>query len=104
MGIEKGAKPKLHDDHYKEEVSSCMSNWNCSIHQLKAAGELVHHYGINHCYVDKFFQEYGNFWILKNLGSKHLFENVCPYDGAQFSEEILLVDHLTLDHYYDLIR
>ena len=102
--IEKSAKPKQHDDHYMEEVSSCMSNWNCSIHQLRAAGELVHHYGINHCYVDKFFLEYGNLWILKNRGSQHLFENVCPYDEETFEEERLLTDHLSLKHYYHLIR
>ena len=39
-------------------ISSCMSNWNCSINQLKASGDLVHQCGICQC-----FQKYANLWI-----------------------------------------
>ena len=67
--IEKEAQSKLSDPEYKavreESESQCMSNWNCSLHTLRASGDLVHHYGIYHGMVDKFFNEFGHLQILK---------------------------------------
>ena len=92
--IEKEAQSKLdvHGDHLKEDISSCMANWNCSIPKLKASGDLVHHYGIYHGLVDKYFKEFGYQWISRNLGSMFLVENKCPYDDLNFVNNAELVD------------
>ena len=105
--IEKEAKSKLADPEYKaireESKSQCMSNWNCSLHNLKASGDLVHHYGIYHGMVDRFFNEFGHLRISKLFGNEYFVNNKCPYEGLEFSESEDLVNHLTFDHYIDQI-
>ena len=63
----------------------------------------MHHYGIYHGLVDKYFQEFGHLWILRNGGSEYLVENKCPYDVLKFEENSELVDHLTFQHFLHLI-
>ena len=98
--IKKGAKPRamLSD----REKIACMSKTGCSMENLEARGELVHHYGIFHCLVDDYFQEHVMEWFGRKY--KHFFErNLCPYDDFQCDNEEGLLDHLVLNHYYNLI-
>jgi len=98
--IRKGAKPRpLLSD--REKVA-CMSKTGCSMESLESRGELVHHYGIFHCLVDDLFQEHVMEWFSNRY--KHHFEhNLCPYDDLRCENEEGLIDHLVLNHYFNLI-
>jgi hypothetical protein len=98
--IKKGAKPRAQLSD--REKIACMSKTSCSIDNLEERGELVHHYGIFHCLVDDYFQEHVMEWFGKKY--KHFFErNLCPYDDIQCENEDGLLDHLVLNHFYNLI-
>ena len=98
--IKKGAKPRAQLSD--REKIACMSKTGCSMENLEARGELVHHYGIFHCLVDDYFQEHAMEWFKINY--RHFFDrNLCPYDDLQCENEEGLLDHLVLNHYYNLI-
>ena len=98
--IKKGARPRAQLSD--REKIACMSKTGCSMENLEARGELVHHYGIFHCLVDDYFQEHVMDWFSRNY--KHFFDrNLCPYDDTQCENEEGLIDHLVLNHYYNLI-
>jgi len=98
--IRRGAQPRAMLS--EREKIACMSKTGCSMENLEARGELVHHYGIFHCLVDDYFQEHAMEWFAKKY--KHFFErNLCPYDDFRCENEEGLLDHLVMNHYFNLI-
>ena len=98
--IEKDAKPRAMLS--EREKSNCMSRTGCSVPVLSARGELVHHYGIFHCLIDDLFQEHG-MNRANDTYFHQLFTKQCPYQDFHFKDELDLLVHLSVGHYFNLI-
>ena len=98
--IEKEAKPRAMLS--EREKSNCMSKTGCSVPVLVARGELIHHFGIFHCLVDDLFQDFGFSWVQEKYTS-HFIKCLCPYEDKTYEDETAFLEHLTLDHFFNLI-
>ena len=79
-----------------------MSKTGCSVPTLKARGELIHHYGIFHCLVDDYFQDFAFAWIQEKY-TNHFVKSLCPYEDYTYKDETSFLEHLSTDHYFNLI-
>ena len=79
-----------------------MSKTGCSVPVLVARGELIHHFGIFHCLVDDLFQDFGFSWVQEKYTS-HFIKCLCPYEDKTYEDETAFLEHLTLDHFFNLI-
>ena len=98
--IEEGARPRAMLS--EREKSNCMSKTGCSVPTLKARGELVHHYGLFHCLVDDYFQDFAFAWI-QDKYTAHFIKNICPYEDHTYEDESAFLEHLTTSHYFNMI-
>jgi len=98
--IEEGAKPRAMLS--EREKSNCMSKTGCSVPTLLARGELVHHFGIFHCLVDDYFQDFAFSWLHKTYNS-HFTSCLCPYEDHTYKDDPSFLEHLTVSHYFNSI-
>merc|ERR1719244_1838280 len=84
------------------EKGHCMSKTNCSLPNLVRTGELIHHFGIFHGMVDRMFKEFALAWFLHAYPDYYTGKK-CPYDDISCKDDQGLMNHLTVDHYYNLI-
>ena len=100
--IRANAKPKTDIQFIYEETPTCLAKWVCSIPQLEASGDLVHHYGILHSLVDIFFIDFATRIIFET--DKNSEPSCCFCDNLNFADRNKLTEHLTVDHYFHLIE